>query len=263
MPLKLTYTSKAEIPSEVQSHYAEREGAWHLDVEGGAVPKAKLDEFRQTNISLVKERDELKAKVGKFDGIDLDVLRTKAAKAEELEKQITDGKGGDIDKVLNARLQPVLDQLSAIRKEKEAAETSLRAKTVNEAALAAATKRGLRASAHEDVLARAARSLKLGDGGVVQVVDGGGAVRYSKADGVTPMTLDEWAGELIAGAPHLFNDNAGGGAAGNGSGGAGTGGDVNPWKKETFNLTKQGQLVTANPERARQLCLAAGGKPTW
>jgi hypothetical protein len=263
MPLKLTYPTKAEIPSEIQSHYAERDGAWHLDVEGGAVPKAKLDEFRQTNITLAKERDELKAKVTKFDGIDLEVLKTKAAKAEELEQQLSKGGGNDLDKVIVARLKPLQDQLQSLTSERETLNKQLREKTVNEGALAAATKRGLKASAHEDVLARAGRSLKLGDNGAVQVVDGSGQVRYSKTDGVTPMTLEEWAGELIASAPHLFESNAGGGAAGNGSGGAGTGGDVNPWKKETFNLTKQGQLVTANPERARQLCIAAGGKPNW
>jgi len=43
-------------------------------------------------------------------------------------------------------------------------------------------------------------------------------VRVGK-DGITPMTLDEWVEQQVADAPHLFESNAGGGAASNGSGG--------------------------------------------
>lgn len=46
-------------------------------------------------------------------------------------------------------------------------------------------------------------------------------------------------------------------------GGAGTvnqipQGTVNPWKKETFNLTKQAQMKSENPELAKQMMAAAG-----
>ena len=51
--------------------YAEREGAWVLDVDG-AVEKSKLDEFRNTNVSLIKERDDLKKR---YEGIDPDEVR--------------------------------------------------------------------------------------------------------------------------------------------------------------------------------------------
>jgi hypothetical protein len=44
--------------------YAEREGGWVLDVDG-AVEKSKLDEFRNTNVALLKERDDLKKR---YDG---------------------------------------------------------------------------------------------------------------------------------------------------------------------------------------------------
>ncbi|MNW43790.1 Phage minor structural protein GP20 [compost metagenome] len=36
-----------------------------------------------------------------------------------------------------------------------------------------------------------------------------------------------------------------------------TGGQVNPWKKETFNLTEQGKLLRENPDLAKQLQAAA------
>lgn len=35
-------------------------------------------------------------------------------------------------------------------------------------------------------------------------------------------------------------------------------GEVNPWKKETFNLTKQGEIIMSNPSLAEQMKRAAG-----
>jgi hypothetical protein len=40
-------------------------------------------------------------------------------------------------------------------------------------------------------------------------------------------------------------------------GGGGGSGQINPWKKETFNLTEQGRLLRDNPELARQLMAQA------
>ncbi len=37
-------------------------------------------------------------------------------------------------------------------------------------------------------------------------------------------------------------------------------GQINPWKKETFNLTEQGKILRENPELAKQLKVAAGIK---
>ena len=41
-------------------------------------------------------------------------------------------------------------------------------------------------------------------------------------------------------------------------GGEGGGGTVNPFAKETFNLTKQGELLKSNPEQAKAMAAAAG-----
>lgn len=49
---------------------------------------------------------------------------------------------------------------------------------------------------------------------------------------------------------------AGGGNPDKGNGGGG--GDVNPWKKETLNLTKQAEIMRTNPELAKTLMAAAG-----
>jgi hypothetical protein len=81
MALKFKYTAKDQIPAEQAGLYIERDGAFVLDAEG-VVEKAKLDEFRQTNIALSKERDELKRR---FEGIDPDEVRRLADEKRKLE----------------------------------------------------------------------------------------------------------------------------------------------------------------------------------
>lgn len=60
MALQFRLKSKDEIPAGLESHYVERDGAWMLDADG-AVEKSKLDEFRSTNVALLKERDDFTA----------------------------------------------------------------------------------------------------------------------------------------------------------------------------------------------------------
>jgi hypothetical protein len=88
----------------------------------------------------------------------------------------------------------------------------------------------------------------------------GKTVRYGR-DGLTPMTLEEWVDTQVSEAPHLFESNAGGGAAGNASGGgAGSrpqGLQKNPYKRETWNLTEQMRLQKSDPQLAARLKAAA------
>ena len=65
MPLKFKFKTREEIPAEQQPFYVERDGAWTLDAEG-VVEKTKLDEFRTTNVNLLRERDDL---AKRFEGI--------------------------------------------------------------------------------------------------------------------------------------------------------------------------------------------------
>ena len=90
--------------------------------------------------------------------------------------------------------------------------------------------------------------------GVPQAFDGD-VPRYGR-DGTSPLTLAEWVDALVSDAPHLFEANAGGGAVGSGSRGAG-GGGVNPFRKETWNLTEQTKLLMRDPGLAARLKASA------
>src|SRR5512147_830786 len=101
MALKYKIKSREEVPAELQSFYVEREGAFVLDAEG-IVEKAKLDEFRNTNIALAKERDDLKQR---FEGIDPDEVRKLAEEKRKLELQTQGHKPEELDRLVGERIK--------------------------------------------------------------------------------------------------------------------------------------------------------------
>ena len=239
MALKNKYAKAEEIPAELKSFYVERDGAWLLDSE-------RNEELRQTNITVMKERDAL---LKRFEGIDPDAVRQLAAEKARLEEEqrLKDGK---FQEVLADRLKAAVSPVAA---ERDALNGRLSALLIDDAVVSEATKRGLRATALPDLKARARMLFKL-VGGVPQAFDGD-VPRYGR-DGTSPLTLAEWVDALVSDAPHLFEANAGGGAAGSGSRGAGSGG-VNPFRKESWNLTEQVKLLKTNPGLAARLKASA------
>jgi hypothetical protein len=247
MALKFKYLKREEIPTELVAHYAERDGAWQLDCEplqaATMEEKRKLEEFRQTNITLSKQLEDQKRR---FEGIDPDAMR----EAVEAKRKLDEGellKKGDIDAVLQPRLAPILKRATD-------AEERLSELLVNQGAITAATKRGLRATAVPDLTLRARGAFKVVNGNAVAVASDG--TPKAGKDGVTPMSFDEWAENLVVEAPHLFESNSGGGAAGGVLAHGHQG--KNPWRKDSWNVTEQMKLLRAEPKQAECLRLAAG-----
>jgi len=246
MALKNKYAKAEEIPAELKPFYVERDGAWLLDSE-------RNEELRQTNIRVMKENDAL---LKKFDGIDPDAVRQLADEKRKLE-EAAQIKAGEFDKVLEARMKAAVtateNKYAPKLAELDVANGRLSALLIDDAVVSEATKRGLRATALPDLKARARSTFKL-VGSVPQAFDGETA-RTGK-DGFSPLTLAEWVDALVSDAPHLFEANAGGGAAGSGSRGAG-GGQPNPWSKATLNLTEQVKLLKSDPGLAARLKASA------
>jgi hypothetical protein len=248
MALKFKYATKQEIPAEQQSFYVERDGAWLLDADG-VVSQTKLDEFRQNNIALTNQ-------LKKFEGIDPDAVHQLAEDKRKLEEaqQI---KAGEVDKVVAARLKAELDKVHApVVAERDALHGRLTAIQIDQAVVNEATKRGLRPTAIQDITSRARTTFKLVNG-VPQAFEADGQTARMGKDGVTPMTLAEWVDALVSDAPHLFEANAGSGAAGSGGGVTGNRSVKNPFRKETFNLTEAMKIEKNDPALAARLKAAA------
>src|SRR5258706_7809038 len=189
MVLKFKVKTKEEIPAEHLPFYAERDGGWVLDVDG-AVERSKLDEFRNTNVALLKERDELKQR---FEGIDPDEVRKLAEDKQRLEDEQR-LKAGEFDKVLDGKLKAAKSewdkQFATVASERDALSSRLTVVQIDHGVVAAATKRGLRATAMPDITARARSVFKLVNGVPAAFEADGQTVKRGK-DGVAPMTLEE------------------------------------------------------------------------
>ena len=256
MALKYKLKSKDEVPVEQQGLYVEREGAFVLDVEG-ATDKSKVDEFRENNLALKRQLEDLGKR---YEGIDPAAVKSLLAEKTRLEEEKL-VKDGEVEKVVERRVKAAVGdwekRTAAAEQQLGALNARMVETEINRAAVESALKLGLRGSAVQDLQARAQRTFRIVDG-AARAVEADGKTPVCGRDGVSPLTFDEWATRQVAEAPHLFESNAGGGATGNGSGGAGHG--ENPWKKDTFNLTKQGQIYKQDPARARSLMAAAGVK---
>jgi hypothetical protein len=248
MQLKTKFKTREEIPAELQPHYIEQAGEWVLDHDG----KTKLDEFRQNNITLTNQ-------LKKFEGIDPDAVRQLADDKRKLE-EAAQIKAGEVDKVIESRLKAARADWDkthgVVVAERDTLTSRLTAIQIDQAVVTEATKRGLRPTALPDITARARMSFKLVNG-VPQAFEADGQTARHGRDGVSPMTLAEWVDALVSDAPHLFEANAGGGAAGSGSGGAGNRSVKNPFRKETWNLTEQMKLQKSDPALAARLKAAA------
>ena len=255
MALKFKFKSKDEIPADQQALYVERDGAWTLDVDGAA-DKSKLDEFRANNIALSNQLAEQKKR---FEGIDPEQVRKLAEEKQRLE-EAQQLKTGEVDKVVENRLKVAKTewdkQFAAVASERDSLNARLTGIQIDQGVITVATKRGLRPTAIPDITARARTVFRLVDGAPRAFESDGQTVRVGK-DGITPMTLDEWVEQQVADAPHLFESNAGSGAASNGSGGVGNKSVNNPFRKETWNLTEQMRLQKNDPGLAARLRAAA------
>lgn len=207
MALKPVVDSLDAVPEALRGEYTERDGKFHLAVEG-LVGRERLDEFRNNNVTLRRQMEELEAR---FAGIDPDQARELAIKAQkERDKKLIDA--GKVDELVNERV-------SAMRGEHEQVTTSLKTQNatlmaqlegliIDNQLRAAAAEMGVLASAVDDVLLRGKRVFSLE--GNAAVAKDGDKVLYGKNS--EPLGIKEWVGDLTAHAPHLFQPSTGGGS---------------------------------------------------
>lgn len=250
--IKFIYATQEEVPEALRSHYTEVNGKWVLSCEG-AVPTSRLDEFRDTNIKL---KQDLEA----FKGIDPTEAKELIAKAEEIRasKAKTDE---EVQKLIDERVAKMNEEhataINELTGKLQTTEGQLSAKIIDSGLIEAGSQFGLRSTAHEDAIARGRSVFKLEDGKPVAINPETGEKQYG-ADG-QPLDPKGYMEQLAKSAPHLFDPSAGAGAKG-GKPGTGAQGGPNPWKTESFNMTKQGELFRSDPTLARQLAAQAGVK---
>jgi hypothetical protein len=247
--LKFIYETDSEIPEALSQYYTESDGKWILNCEGAA-PAAKVDEFRRNNI-------ELKKQVEAFAGIDPKRFKDLEKKEADFEAGKADSKE-KVEELVAKRVAKMSEEHQAavdgLSKERETLHKQLSALQIDQAVITQASELGLRKTAHDDIVGRAKGTWRLEDG--KPVAYNGEAEKIFGRSG-EPISMKEWAEGLAKTAPHLFEENTGAGSGGGGTSGKGDDG-ANPWHEKSWNLTKQGQMLRADPDKAKRLAAQAG-----
>lgn len=229
MSLKLVVPKLEDVPENLREFYKEAEdGTFMLDTDDSDVTKElkttkkRLGEFRANNTELMRLRDQLQEKLGKFGNADPEMVQEAMQLFAHLEKAEDAEllKAGKFDEVFQRKTKRLVEQhetaVKALQKKLEATEKTTQQQNgvierfrIREEVLSAVKASGdLLNTAETDVLLRAANLFKLQDGKLV-ALDGDNPMLNEKGD---PYTPDDFAAELIKSSPHLFG--AGGGSGG-------------------------------------------------
>lgn len=224
MPI-IKFKSRDEVPEGLAVE--EKDGGFVVDV----VDKVKLDEFRTNNVSLAKERDELRNKVSTFAALVGEDPETFKGELEELRnthQQVKDGKlkgTTAVEEEVARRLTSVKEnydgQIRALtterdkeRREREALDARVRRSVIERDVMKAilAPDSGVNPVSAPDILARAYALYTVDD--QERLVPKQGDVVVYGSDGSTPMPPNEWLQKLLVEAPYFSLNSSGGGASG-------------------------------------------------
>ena len=220
--MKAIYDSQDAIPEALRSEYVEQGGKWVLNLEGdhpafAAVVKdanTKVGEFRNNNLSLNGQLDEARKALDVYKALGMPAdIQAQLAKVAELESKAKGSKTNeDVQAIIKAALEPVTQALELER----TARTQAEAKATSQALEGTLTRAGITAGVNEtalsDFLARGKGIFAHKDGQVIALKDG--APQYSSKRPGELLTVDEWASNLQAEAPHLYKPSTGGGEPG-------------------------------------------------
>lgn len=233
MPLQRELETLDGVDATLAEHYTQdpSSGKFVLQVEG-MVPKARLDEFRNNNNALMRERDSLRVEFDEFReqiGATPEEIQELRSLADSIkDKKIFDEDG--IEALVEKRISSLKaekdseirnrdKQIKELAQDRELWAHKYQRTVIDRELTDAAIKAGVKPSALTDVILRGQGMWNLNDDGRIVAKDQHGDLVYG-ADGVTLMSAEEWMQtKLREAAPHFFEASGGGGA--NGGGGPG------------------------------------------
>lgn len=258
MPI-FQFDTLEQIP-EALRQYAKAEGE---KVQINLVPQDKLEEFRESNTNLLKERDALKKEVEVLKPIigddaarfSQELVELQATAQRVKDGTLTDSKAieqevvrrtEDMKKSLEEQIRTAQKE-GALWKTKATEIQDVHKRTLVTSAIKDALidpDLGVQSYAFPDILSRAQSVWRAQDNG--QVLAFQGDLQLYGSDGGSPLSPKEWISKLKDEAPHYFKGTTGGGAGG--------------------DTTQRGQLGKTQQElrsmrAGDKLALANGAKP--
>jgi len=236
MTIQLVVDSLEGLEDPVQALYEHQEdGKYRLKVSGLEEErkglKSKVDEFRQNNIQLRTAQEDLQKKLKelqeRYDGIDPEKVKEMQQKEmESKDKELLDQ--GKLDDVIAERTKRMKadyeNQIAALQKqiqEKASSANSiveaLKSEKIDNQVQLYVNKLGLpiAPSAMDDIISRARSVFSMDDDFVAVALDKNNGKIPGK-DGITPLTIEEWAQSLPKDFPYYFAKSDGGQSRGSG-----------------------------------------------
>jgi hypothetical protein len=221
MALKLVIDKLEDVAEGLRDQYKlAGDGKFHLQTDEDMESKKKIEEFRTTNITLMKKQKELEDQLKDLgDPKEIVAMRQKIQQIED-KKLIEAGK---LDELVEQKVERMRNdfqaQLEALKKANETKEAELQKTTarlsevlidseITKAVTAVGT---VRKDAMQDIISRGKRVWRLEDG--KPIPKDGDKLLFGK-DGKNPLTFEEWAMILSQTAPFLFETTTGGGGTG-------------------------------------------------
>jgi hypothetical protein len=269
MALKAIIAKLDEVPEALRGEYVQKGDKFVLQVEGmktqadvEAVQRALQNERAQHNETTTKLK-EANTKLEAFGDKTPEQITELADKLATLEAAGTPELTKNFEKIVNDRVEAVLgnrvkaatDKITKdfttlqtthqqVVEENSKLKQSDTLRTIDDAVRSVAVKNKLLDTAVTDALMRAHTTFEVQDGKVVT------------KDGKTP---EEWIEERKQDAAHWWPVAKGAGAGGSDGRGGYVSGD-NPWTKEGWNITKQGQMIREDASKAERFAAQAGSK---
>jgi hypothetical protein len=210
MDVEFEVSDISKVPVALRECYTQRDGKFVLNTKG---EHPKVTEFRNRNVEVLKERDELKARI---DGMDVEAAKVAQTKLAELEAKYA---GIDPDAARTALTKvPTLEQaLATERASKTELQRTFDATTLRDGLKAQAAAAGARASALDIIAGKLEPKFTVANG-VIAAKPG----LFSPDHPGTPLTVEEELMAVAKGFDYLFEPSKGGGAPGGAGGGGGT-----------------------------------------
>jgi hypothetical protein len=230
----IVFPKLEDLPEELRS-FAKAADAGGFVIN--LVANDKLKEFRENNIAVSKERDDLKAVVSQvhalFPEFNAEKVTAELTELRGTHKRVKDGtlkESTAIEAALAERTQNMKadyeGQINARAAEAKAAkdrntilESRIKTQAIRQTILGAVMdeKAGVQSSAIEDIVQRALGVFSVEGDGERVIPKSGDAIIYG-SDGTSPMSPAEWVESLKGKSPHLFKQSTGGGGNLNGGG---------------------------------------------
>ncbi len=238
--MKTVISSLEEVAEPLRTEYESKDGKFYLKIEGDVpavtAANAKVVEFRDNNIRLLKEVEDLRPLKTQFEGIDPVAAKDAIAKVKALGakgiQDVTDFETR-VRVTVDDLIKPIKEQLTAAEArtaaERARADEFLLHSTITDKFV----KAGGRAKASDQVVTLAKDNFEIRDGKVAAKTG-----KFSTEKPAEALTPEEWlTGTVLKEHDYLFEPSNGGGANQKPAGG----------QQRTPIANREGVRVVKNP----------------